>query len=168
MSTPDPEQVLATPVDDKDLGEQLTEAGKGPSKLTIGLAAAALTAVAFAGGLWAATAFGSDSASAAPGQRGGAGGVRPSGAPQAPGGQGPGGARGGAVGTVDRIEGDTLYLKGANGTEVKVKLGTDTTVHLTQPGKVSDLAPGDSVTVTGERAADGSVTARQVTEQPPR
>ncbi|MCK2242833.1 MULTISPECIES: DUF5666 domain-containing protein [unclassified Crossiella] len=166
MTTPDPEQVLATPVDEKDLGEQLAEAGKGPSKLTIGLAAAALTAVAFAGGLWAATAFGSDLANAAPGQRG-AGGVRPSGAPQAPGGAAPGG-RGGAVGTVDRIEGDTLYLKGANGTEVKVKLGTDTTVHLTQPGKVSDLAPGDAVTVTGERAADGSVTARQVTEQPPR
>ncbi|MBP2472632.1 hypothetical protein JOF53_001504 [Crossiella equi] len=170
MTTPDPEQVLATPVDEKDLGAQLTEAGKGPSRLTLGLAAAALAAVAFAGGLWASAAFGGDTAVAGPGARGGGaggfgGGARPSGAPQAPGGGG--GARGGTVGTVDRVEGDTLYLKTANGTEVRVKISADTPVNLTEPGKVADLKPGDSVSVQGERAQDGSVTARQLTEQAP-
>ncbi|MGW0517623.1 DUF5666 domain-containing protein [Crossiella sp. NPDC003009] len=125
--------------------------GSHPSKLTLGLAAAALATVAFAGGMWAATALAADSESAAPGQRGGV--------QLGPGGRVP------TAGTVDRIEGDTLYLKGPNGSEVKVTLSADTAVQLGQPGKVNDIQPGATVTVQGERAADGSVTARQVTAQ---
>ncbi|MCO1580561.1 DUF5666 domain-containing protein [Crossiella sp. SN42] len=127
------------------------QARSHPSKLTFGLAAAALATVAFAGGMWAATALADGSASAAPGQRGGV--------LLGPGGRTP------TAGTVDRIEGDTLYLKGPNGSEVKVTLGADTAVQLSQPGKVGDIQPGATVTVQGERAADGSVTARQVTAQ---
>ncbi|SDN18214.1 DUF5666 domain-containing protein [Allokutzneria albata] len=152
MST-DPEKLLTSELDTDDLTERLAAAGRGTSRLTLTLAAAALAVVSFLGGVAMHSALGGRSS------------ARPAQAQQQPQQQQQPG-RGGTAGTIDRIEGDTVYLKARDGQEIKVVLAGQTSVMITQRGSARDLAPGDTVAVQGERAADGTVTARQITEQP--
>jgi hypothetical protein len=70
------------------------------------------------------------------------------------------------VGTISRVEGNTVYVKMQDGTEVKVSTTDSTRVELTQPGKLSDLKTGTSVAVQGQRAEDNSVTAQSITTRP--
>ena len=150
MST-DPEKLLTSELDTDDLTERLDAAGRGTSRLTLALAAAALAVVSFLGGVAMHSALGGRSTS------------RP---PQAQQPQQQQQQTRGTAGTIARIEGDTVYLKARDGQEIKVVLSGQTSVMITQRGSARDLAPGDTVAVQGERAEDGTVTARQITEQP--
>jgi hypothetical protein len=172
MTSPEhqnPEHVISTPVDG-NLDQELTQAKRGLSKVTIGLGVVVLALVAFFGGVWTHSAIaGSGTAAAATPQRqgGGQGGVRigPGGTPPN-GGQGGTGFRGGTAGTIDRVEGNTVYVKMPDGSEVKVSTSDTTKVETTVEGKMSDLTPGSSVVVQGQRAEDGSVTAQTITKRP--
>lgn len=77
---------------------------------------------------------------------------------------GAGGRSGGLAGTlgsIERIEGNRLTLRTPQG-QVMVTLAADVAVRKTVEGSVSDLAVGQTVTATGERAGDGAITARAV------
>ncbi|MBP2322335.1 hypothetical protein JOF56_002720 [Kibdelosporangium banguiense] len=171
MTTPapqNPEQVISTPVD-SNLDQELTQAKRGFSKVTIGLGVVVLALVAFFGGVWTHSAIAGSSTGAATPQRGngGQGGFRvgPGGQGGQGGGQG-GGFRGGTAGTVDRVEGSTIYVKMPDGTEVKVSTSDKTKVETTTEGKLTDITPGSSVLVQGQRGEDNSVTAQTITKRP--
>lgn len=69
---------------------------------------------------------------------------------------------GGTSGTVTDISGDTLYVTTASGSLVTVKVNpTTTTVTRNAKSSLSDLEPGDSVTVQGT-TAKGVVNATSV------
>jgi hypothetical protein len=168
-----PEQVIGTPVGG-DIDQELTQAKRGVGKVTIGLGIAVLVVAAFFGGIWVHSATASSTPAAtvngANGQRNGGqgrvpGGTPPSGAPGA-GGQNGGGFRGGTAGTIDHIDGTTVYVKMQNGTVVKVSTTDTTRVDITQPGKLADLKPGENIVVQGQRAEDSSVTAQSITTRP--
>jgi hypothetical protein len=160
-----PEHVISTPVDG-NLDQELTQAKRGLSKVTIGLGVVALALVAFFGGVWthSAIAGGTPAASDTPQRTGGAR-IGPGGTPPN-GGQGGAVFRGGTAGTIDRIEGNTIYVKMPDGSEVKVSTSDTTKVETTVEGQMSDLTPGASVMVQGQRADDGSVSAQTITKRP--
>lgn len=93
------------------------------------------------------------------GQQGGQG----AGQGQGPG-QGGGGRGGMTVGTVQRVEGEKVYLQTTDGSVVTVNTTDETSVRLTKEGKVADLKPGGTVVVQGARAEDGSVSATAINE----
>ncbi|MBB2914721.1 hypothetical protein FHS43_006033 [Streptosporangium becharense] len=76
----------------------------------------------------------------------------------------PGGRGGVTIGTVQRVDGTTLYVKIADGSVVTVKTTGDTAVRVTKEAEVADLKPGGTVVVQGGRAGDGSVTATSISE----
>lgn len=69
--------------------------------------------------------------------------------------QGPGHA---VVGTVERVEGDTVYVKTPDGETVPVTTDGGTGIRVSEPGSVTDLKEGSNVVVRGEKD-DGKVTA---------
>jgi hypothetical protein len=133
--------------------------------------AALALAVAVTGGLvggvevqkhWGASTSSATSARAAvfaARARGGASGV--SGAGGFPGFGG--GAATGTTGTVTLIKGSTLYVTDASGNTVLVHTTAGSAVQKTVAGTIKTVHPGDSVTVTGTKASDGSYSARQIT-----
>jgi hypothetical protein len=76
-------------------------------------------------------------------------------------------ARGGSgdgsrlIGTISRIEDATIIVATPSG-PVQVTLGDTTAVQKLVPAERSELAPGQRVTVSGARAADGTVAAESV------
>jgi ABC-type Fe3+-hydroxamate transport system substrate-binding protein len=72
----------------------------------------------------------------------------------------------GTIGTVSSLNGSTLTLKDAQGNSVTVNLQPTTTVTKTVAGSTGDLTQGVTVTVAGQRTADGTVTATSVTIVP--
>jgi hypothetical protein len=89
------------------------------------------------------------------------------------GGNGTGGARtggtggaggGGTTGTVKLVDGTTVYLTTPDGQTVIVKTTPSTTVNVNQPGSLTDLAPGATVTIQGQTGSDGSVNATSITK----
>ncbi|WNV83955.1 hypothetical protein [Umezawaea sp. Da 62-37] len=177
MSEPtDPEQVLARPLPDDDLTGELGKAKVGVSKVTLGLGVGVLVLAAFGGGVWTHSAFGSTTSASAPaagragggGFRGGAGtdgGTPPSGVPGNRGnGNGTGFGRG-TIGTVDHVDGTTIYVKTQDGKVVKVSTSDTTKVELSKEGAVADLAAGNQVVVVGQAGDDGTVAAQTVTQR---
>ena len=81
-------------------------------------------------------------------------------------GQGGQGAGGTTVGTVSKVDGNVVTLTTAQGTTVNVQLSPDTTIEKTVTGSAADLKDGVSVTVSGQRGADGAVTASSITVLP--
>jgi hypothetical protein len=164
-----PDQVIGAPVGG-DIDKELTQARRGVGKITIGLGVAVLVVAAFFGGIWvhSATASSNTPAAAGPNGRPGGGyrGGPGTGQNGAPGTGQNGGFRGGTVGTIDHVDGTTVYVKTQNGTVVKVSTSDQTKVDVTQPGKVTDLKQGENVIVQGQRAADDSVTAQNITTRP--
>ena len=76
-----------------------------------------------------------------------------------------GGARGGfTAGTIESIDGDTITLKLTDGSTVKVSTSDTTTVTKSSTAKVSDLATGETITVTGQADSSGDVTATRIAE----
>ncbi|WP_329070798.1 hypothetical protein [Amycolatopsis sp. NBC_01480] len=179
-----PEEIVATPAVAGDLNQEMKRVAKPFGKTTLVLAGLLVIALSFAGGAWTHSALGSSSATARTG--GTAGGARGTGAgtgtgtgtgtgagqPSAGQGFGAGGARGaagrGTVGTVEKVDGTTVTLKTTQGTDVTVSTSDSTTVGLTQPGKLSDLKPGATVTVQGRAGTDGTVAAQTIVQQPAR
>lgn len=70
----------------------------------------------------------------------------------------------GAVGTVDHLDGKTLFVAEANGQQVKVNLTDQTQILKETAGTTADLTSGIRVAVQpqGQPAADGTVTAATV------
>lgn len=153
----------------EDLGQLLRKrSGAKLPAATLGLIAVVLLGVGFAGGMITdrQTHKSDNPASVSANGPAGANGRRfPYGGPSGnPGGNGnfPGG--GFTSGTVERVDGDTVYLKTADGKEVKVTTTGTTTVRMSSDGKVSDLQAGQTVAVQGQTGDDGSVAARSITE----
>ncbi len=101
---------------------------------------------------------------------GGAAGGGAAGGGAAGGGSGRGGQNGaspngggGTTGTVKLVDGDTVYITTPQGQTVIVKTTGSTTVNVTQPGSLKDLAPGTAVTIQGHTGSDGSVNATSIT-----
>jgi hypothetical protein len=76
---------------------------------------------------------------------------------------GAGGAGGGVSGTVTLIKGSTLYVTDTTGTTVLVHTSPASRVSKTVSGSIQTIHPGDSVTVLGAQAANGSYTATGIT-----
>jgi hypothetical protein len=85
---------------------------------------------------------------------------------------GPGGAAGqlrvANVATVDRVEGQTLFVTGPNNQPVRVALTGQTQILKQATGTPADLAPGTRIAIQpqGQPAADGSLTAASITVVP--
>ncbi|MFJ4680929.1 MULTISPECIES: hypothetical protein [unclassified Kitasatospora] len=177
----DDQELLATAPDARDITAEL--AAPPRRKLpwpTLALAGCVIAVLSFAGGVWYQKDNGTGGGTAAnragasnerfPGGgtgRGGYGGGYGGGQNGQAGGTGqfPGGAAAGFTrGTVKSVDGTTVYLTEANGTTVKVTTQDSTKVTTTKEGKVGDLQPGQTVTVTGSKADDGSYNATQLTE----
>ena len=71
----------------------------------------------------------------------------------------------GLVGTIETIEGDTLTINTPRG-PLQATVGPETTIQVTADGTLADLEAGMQVTVTSERADDGSVVATSITVLP--
>lgn len=132
--------------------------------VTLCLGAGVVAVAGFIGGVHADKTWGGDggtrNAAQGSGQRGlpgqggfpGRQGQQPQGGP--PGGGFPGGGPpGGGVttGTVSEVSGDTLEVKTADGSTVKVTIGDQTRVTTSREGSVKDLKPGVTVTVRGDQ-----------------
>ncbi|WP_103337306.1 hypothetical protein [Amycolatopsis sp. CA-126428] len=159
---PTAEQIVASPAVDGDLNAEMRRAAKPFSRTTLVLAGLVAFAIAFGGGAWTHAAFGSSTPST-PGRP--AGGTQ--GGQQAGTGQQGGGFRGGrgTTGTIDHVDGTTVYVKTAQGDDVKVSTSDSTTVGVTQQGKLADLKPGATVVVQGQAGSDGTVAAQTITQQ---
>ncbi|HEV2123803.1 MAG TPA: hypothetical protein VGW38_13650 [Chloroflexota bacterium] len=139
----------------------------------------AIFGLGWGGSFAAGTEWGKRSAASAPAQAAQAAGI-PGGQIQFGGGQGgPGGQggtggaagaqfRGGTAGTVERVEGQTVYVKGPNDQTIKVNLNGQTQILKQVEGSTGGLTAGARVMVQsqGQPAADGSITASQVTLVP--
>ncbi|MBI4299517.1 MAG: hypothetical protein HY677_00145 [Chloroflexi bacterium] len=73
----------------------------------------------------------------------------------------------GTTGRVEKVEGNIVTLSG-RGSSVKVQLGSDTAISkvTTEKGQVSDIKEGVTLTVAGDRAADGTISAKTVQVAP--
>jgi hypothetical protein len=160
------------PPEDELVTEIIARRKRRAPKLTLALVVLVAAGAAFALGAlaqkrWGASSGGSGSrasAFAAFASRAGAAGA--GGAASRAGGFGGFGGFGGAgafeTGTVTLIKGSTLYVTDATGNTVLVRTTPRSTVTRTVGGSVKSIVPGDTVTVTGTRAANGSYTARSI------
>jgi hypothetical protein len=131
------------------------------SKSTVLLAAIALVAVGFIGGLFVGKSMGDDTQQAAfPGGFGQNGPAFATGA-NGNGGGFPGGNA--TIGTIKSIDGDTITLQTMNGDTVTVNVGSDTQIQVTKDGSVGDLGTGDTVVVAGTQKS-GAIDASSITE----
>jgi len=69
--------------------------------------------------------------------------------------------RGGLIGTIENIEGSTLTVNTAQG-PLHATIGADTIIQMFSEGALADLETGIQVTVTGQRAEDGTVEATSI------
>lgn len=74
---------------------------------------------------------------------------------------GEGAAGGGTIGTVEKIEGDTLIISTNEG-RVTIKTSDTTLIEKFMQVKLSDLEVGKQVIVSGTKNADGSINARLI------
>ena len=169
-----PEDILAEPPDTRDISAELSAPPRPRLPwLTLLLSGGLVAGLAFAGGALVEKnqAPGSSSATAAhPGARpvaAGAGQHRPARRVRwRPGRrrQRPGAAAGLTIGTVKLVDGSTIYVTDTQGNVVKVTTAGSTQVTEAKNGKVSDLQPGQTVTVRGSQNASGDVAATTVTQ----
>ncbi|RMI43638.1 hypothetical protein EBO15_15460 [Actinomadura harenae] len=68
------------------------------------------------------------------------------------------------AGTVTKVDGDTLYLKTADGKTITVKTNGSTRIQVTKTGTVKDLKTGAMLVIRGTSGGDGSMTATSVNE----
>jgi hypothetical protein len=160
---PDAEEIVASPAVEGDLNAEMRRAAKPFSRTTLVLAGLVVLAIAFGGGAWTHAAFGSSTTSTPTARQGGTGGTQ--GGTGQPGGGFRGAGGRGTTGTVDRVDGTTVYVKTAQGADVKVSTSDSTTVGVTQQGKLADLKPGATVVVQGQAGSDGTVTAQAITQE---
>jgi hypothetical protein len=70
------------------------------------------------------------------------------------------------VGTIKEIREGSLLLADNNGKETQVKVTDTTLIEKNASVKLTDLAPGETLMVSGSTAADGTVTARSLQVAP--
>lgn len=175
------EELLAIPPRADHLAEEL--AARPPRaklpKVTLALSGAVLIAAGFIGGALAQKHLGTAGTSSRAGSfasafnRGGAGATgAPAGAAgRTGGGFGGGGFGGGGFGgggnsisgTVTVVSGGTLYVTAANGTVYTVTTTGSTTVKISSSGSLSQLKPGQTVTIAGTPDSSGNVAATAIT-----
>ncbi|MEU3642030.1 hypothetical protein AB0E59_01520 [Lentzea sp. NPDC034063] len=161
---------MTNPLDqplENDISAELKERKTGFGKTTVILGVAVLAIVAFVGGVFVQKSFGASETPArtnAAGRQfpGGNGGTPPSGTNRQGGGQ----FGRGTVGTIDHVEGTTVYVKTQNGQIVKVSTSDATKVEVTSEGKLADLKAGQQVVVQGQAGSDGTVTGQTITQRP--
>lgn len=167
------EELLAIPPQADHLAEEL--AARPPRarlpKVTLALGAAVLVAAGFIGGALAQKHLGSSSnagagrasafASAFAGARGGGAGGAGRGFGGGAGGFGGGGSS--ITGSVTVVSGDTLYITASNGTVYTVKTSGSTSVSISSSGSLSQLKPGQQVTIAGTQGSGGTVDATTIT-----
>jgi hypothetical protein len=126
-------------------------ASAGVNHATLGLAAALLLVGGFVGGYVTkdATSSGGDRPGGTFTRMGGPGG----GGPNRAGGPG-GGPVNLTIGTITKVDGNTVTIKTTSGSTVKATIGSDTNVNITKAGSVKDLAKGDEIVVNGQRDGD--------------
>ena len=150
------DEILSVPPTTRDLGRTLANRPRrGMATSTGVLVAVVLLGVGFFGGLL----VGRHTAS---GQTTTATGGFPGGFPTPSGGGFA--ANGFTVGTVTRVEGDTLYVKTADGSTVKVLTGSATQIRVSQEGTLQDLPPGSTVAVQGSSSGQGAIKATSISE----
>ncbi|MEV8523967.1 hypothetical protein AB0451_07375 [Streptomyces sp. NPDC052000] len=167
-----PEDILAEPPDTRDISAELSAPPRPRLPwLTLLLSGGLVAGLAFTAGALVEKnqAPGSSSATqrtpgatsrggaGQTGQRGGFGGGQG-------GGGNPGAAAGLTIGTVKLVDGSTIYVTDTQGNVVKVTTAGSTQVTEAKNGKVSDLQPGQTVTVRGSQNASGDVAATTVTQ----
>jgi len=118
------------------------------------------TTAAQAGAVGGNRAAGANGAAGMNGAAGANGAVGPNGATARLGGPG-----GGVVGTVTKVDGNTITVTQRDGTTATVVMSSDTAVSKTVSGSVSDLTAGTSIAVRGT-TADGRTTAQSITVNP--
>jgi hypothetical protein len=133
--------------------------------------AVVLVLVIAAGSFYGGMLFGKSQAAGATAQRAAfAAGSLPPGA-QAIGGEGQAGARSNragnmVMGTIKEIGDGSLILTDANGKDTPVKVTDTTLIEKNASVKLADLAPGETLMVSGSAAADGTITARSLQVAP--
>jgi hypothetical protein len=69
------------------------------------------------------------------------------------------------AGTIERIDGATIYIQTLDGETVEVRTSRDTDIQVTTEGTVDDLAEGETVVVQGDSTNDdGSIDATSIVE----
>jgi len=180
-----PEDILAEPPDARDIGAELAAPPRRKLPwLSLLLAAGVIAAGSFAGGALveknnnsgsgaagAASAFAKLRAGGATGGTGAGGFTRGSGSGSTTAGGfgggfggGSGAAGGATTGTVKLVDGNTIYVTNSSGNIVKITTGSSTTVSIAKSGTVSQIQPGQTVTVRGTTDSSGNVTASSVSE----
>jgi len=71
------------------------------------------------------------------------------------------GARGGVVGTVKSIDGNTIQLTGQDGNTITVKVDGNTTFQKSTAATLADVKANARITVTGE-STSGTLNARTI------
>ncbi|MFF3859560.1 DUF5666 domain-containing protein [Streptomyces sp. NPDC002209] len=189
----DPERILSEPPDTRDISAELAAPPRPRLPwLTLLLSGGVVAGLAFTGGaLVEKSRLQGSAGSGAAGRNftagaGGAPGRTGSGQGQGAAGQGRtgagqngqsgqrpgfGGATGGpgagggvTTGTVRLVDGTTLYVTDAQGNVVKVTTDSNTQITQAKAGKVSDLQPGQTVTVRGSLNDSGDVAATTVAQ----
>ena len=172
----DPAQLDLDPVDLRDdpfaddLSEQLVARAprRYASRATAVLAGVLLMVGGFVAGAQVQRHWGGSASPAATpggGTRGG-GGAGPAAGPAAGGAGAPGGtgrqAGNTITGTVQLVDGTTVYIKTADGQVVTVQTSATTAVQVA--GSIKDLPAGATVSITGQTGTDGSVAATTITK----
>jgi hypothetical protein len=83
-----------------------------------------------------------------------------------PGANGRTGGQGGIFGQIESIGEGVLVIKDNNGQQTQVKVTDTTLVEKQAAVKLTDLATGETVIVSGSKGADGVITARSVQVAP--
>jgi hypothetical protein len=68
----------------------------------------------------------------------------------------------GTMGTVESVAGSVVTLKTQDGTTVLVNISDSTSIQKTVEGSLSDIATGESITVSGNKNTDGFIDATSI------
>lgn len=161
---PSPEEILGTRQETSELESALAKPARSKRSFssTMLLVLGVVVAVGFVGGLLLGRATAPENAATLPGNLPGAGNF-PGGGTGANGGNFPGGG-GFTAGTIQSVDGDTIYIETADGETVEIRTSGDTDVQVTSEGSVDDLAEGETVIVQGDQQDDGSLDATSISE----
>jgi hypothetical protein len=182
------EELLAIPPQADHLAEELAARPQRTRlpRVTLALGAGVLVAAGFLGGVLVQKHLGGSSsaaggrggafasafagargsgAGAGRGSFGGGAGAGGTGATTGTGGAGTGSGSGGnsISGSVTVVSGDTLYITATDGTVYIVKASGSTSVSISSSGSLSQIKPGQQVTVSGTQGTGGTVNATKIT-----